>query len=283
MMVDQQSLPRKLSKLPLRFLASCRCSIQLLTGWLLLTSGGWVIAFSTSADAQRRLPNYPTFDSLPPASDTQPVIFPQDTLPSVSPYTPNNQREYNFQAPSTPNRSRDFPARSLYRVDIYGDNPLLLTEVRRIEPEAFVRQNGVIQAGVFADQFNAQQRVRVLESQGIPAQINAIPANEPSFSSYTSEPFSIPSSRESVRVPDINTASRISSGYFVVIPGRFAELPNLTDRVVQLGARREAVLQREEPRGPHVALGPFGQKSEAERWNAYLRAQGLDARVYFDR
>lgn len=272
MMIDQQSQLRKFSKL--------YCSIQLSTRLLLLISGGWVMAFSTSADAQS-LPNYPTFDSLPPSQNTQPLIYPQDTLPSVSPYSPNNQQESNFQAPPfTPRRSLDFPARSLYRVDIYGDSPLLLAQVRTVEPEAFVRQNGVIQAGVFADQFNAQQRVRVLESQGIRAQINTFSANEPSFSS---EPPLTPSSREAVRVPDINTATRISSGYFVVIPGRFAELPNLADKVVQLGARRNAVLQREEPRGPHVALGPFGKKSEAERWNAYLRAQGLDARVYFDR
>ncbi|HBB34337.1 MAG TPA: hypothetical protein DDZ80_19845 [Cyanobacteria bacterium UBA8803] len=71
--------------------------------------------------------------------------------------------------------------------------------------------------------------------------------------------------------------------FFVIIPGVAKDLPNIAARVVELGFAEEEVKQRSHPRGPHVALGPFAERAEAERWHNYFRSVGIDARVYFGR
>ncbi|MCS6812024.1 MAG: DUF3747 domain-containing protein [Cyanobacteria bacterium] len=69
--------------------------------------------------------------------------------------------------------------------------------------------------------------------------------------------------------------------YFVVIPAATRDLPAIARRVNQLGVSTVNIFQRESPRGPHVAVGPFMQRGLAEQWKSYLRNAGFDARVYF--
>ena len=39
---------------------------------------------------------------------------------------------------------------------------------------------------------------------------------------------------------------------------------------------------RTQPRGAHIAIGPFSDKSEAEIWNSYFQNSGYgNARVYY--
>ncbi|MFE1745776.1 hypothetical protein [Coleofasciculus sp. H7-2] len=228
-----------------------------------------------------------------PASPNAPPAFPQDTLPSISP-NPAGRREIEFQAPppSTPSRrtpSRSTPSRStpsrnrnknprpvrrnsrLYGVFINGDSPLLLAQVRKIEPEAFVRYGGgVIQAGVFADEIKAQQRVRVLEEWGIRGQISA----------YSDQNFD--ADAENFDSRPVTSRDEVEEvAYFVVIPGSQEYLPDIASHMIRLGFPKDAVFQREVPRGPHVAVGPFEDRSQAERWSRFLRSNGMDARVYF--
>ena len=139
----------------------------------------------------------------------------------------------------------------------------MLSQVKQIEPSAFVRQeDGVIQAGVFSNEYNAQLRVRELAAQGIRSQITPI-ATEGNMLTVTAESFS---------------ANRT---YFVVIPGNSEDLPNIEAEVMTLGIGQSAVSRRTSPRGPHVAIGPFDNRGEANRWSNYLRSIGMDARVYF--
>lgn len=177
----------------------------------------------------------------------------------VPPNVPATNRELDFSAPLPPR----VPSRSsqLYRVDISGESPLLLTQVQSVEPDAFVRRGeGVIQAGVYASEANAQQRVRMLASLGIRAQV--VPIGADTANSRRLEP---------------------SRSYLVVIPGRGGNLAEMETKVIQLGVNREVVSLRGAPKGSHLAIGPFTERLEAERWSSYLRAEGMDARVYYGR
>ena len=242
----------------------------LVSGLQILLVGSWLIAFQSPTVAQQRLPDPRIFDELPPPSSSP---IPSFNTPSSPPAFPDArpERELDFRAPNPPIPSRNTrdSALRLYRVDIFGDSPLLLSQVQRIEPDAFVRQDeGVIQAGVFADEFNAQSRVRDLRAQGFQAQVTTITAGG--------------SANPRGQISDRNTRERrLDQSYFVVIPGDARELPDIATQVVQLGIRRSAVTQRESPRGPHVAVGPFGNRGDADRWSSYFRSVGMDARVYF--
>jgi superfamily II DNA helicase RecQ len=165
-------------------------------------------------------------------------------------------------------------------VEIEGNSPLLLSQVRQIEPQAFVRQrDGIIQAGVFADEYNAESRVRALAARGIRAQVTAI--------ADSGTPWAIATGTDAQLEGTPNFASDLPQyevalrGYFVVIPGKSSDLPNIAAEVVRLGVTESAVSQREAPRGPHVAIGPFESRRDADRWTNYFRSAGMDARVYF--
>ncbi len=71
------------------------------------------------------------------------------------------------------------------------------------------------------------------------------------------------------------------NAYFVVIPAARTELPTIARKVRQLGVAEVNIFQRENPRGSHVAVGPFMQRGLAEQWNTYLKKAGFDARVYY--
>lgn len=157
-------------------------------------------------------------------------------------------------------------------MDIFGDNPSLLSQVQQIEPTAFVRQEGVIQAGIFSNETNARSRVRELSALGIRSQITPLaPSTDAAL--VSSERFTSDS------LPD----RADSRGYFVVIPGDSMSLPDIAARVVSLGVAESAVSQKESPRGPHIAVGPFDNRRDADRWSNYFRSTGMDARVYFGR
>ncbi len=265
----------------------------------LLLFGSSVIVRLTPASAQQQLPDPRIFDELPPPSlspipsinaPTSPLpsslpSFPPDrreydSLPSFPP----NSREYDFQSPDSPfPPSTPTQASSLYRVDIYGASPSLLSQVQQIEPGAFVRRGeGVIQAGVFADEANAQLRVRELEAQGIPAQLTTIGTRVDAGLGNPGE-FSVDNADNPERRWREESAFRRTAerAYFVVIPGKLGDLPDIAAEVVRIGIREDEVTQREAPRGPHVAIGPFNQRENADRWSRYFRSVGMDARVYF--
>ncbi|NET83642.1 MAG: hypothetical protein F6J94_17480 [Moorea sp. SIO1F2] len=189
-----------------------------------------------------------------------------------------------------------------------GDSDWLLSQVQAIEAQAFVREGeGVIQAGTFMDRYNAQSRLRTLEALGIPARITTIEPqafddggatnlrNIPTFSSDGSITYG---SRLVYPETGLDLANRgaVSSGsnpedsresrgrsYFVAIPGNAQRLPEMVTELVKIGIAQDLVIQRDAPRGKHVAVGPFKKRGDAERWSNRLRSAGWDARVYFGR
>jgi cell division septation protein DedD len=192
--------------------------------------------------------------TLPPPPDVQ-VVDPTVAPSSDLPFIPIDK---TFQAPAASPGVQERSAAG-YRVIVNGNSTMLLQQVQRVEPKAFVsdyKGRKVIQTGVFSEQANAQQQVAMLQSQGIQAEV---------LSSATSNPIQ-------------------SSAYLVVVPGRRENLANIRAQIIQLGADRQAVIEKMAPLGPHVEVGPFSDRQTAEEWNQLLRKSGgLDARVYYTR
>ncbi|MFP4133229.1 MAG: SPOR domain-containing protein [Halothece sp.] len=222
------------------------------------------------------------------------------TLPPPPPEN-NSQsekvREYEFEAPSD---SSSASGNKLFRVQIYGSSEQLLSVVRRVEPDAFVRDGkDVIQAGLFSDQAKANSLVEELDNQGVEAEI--IPINEESqsrssnresisLSSADSTPINkeppSPEEGNEAAIADSsqNQTESKSRAYYVVIPGNREQVSTLVQRAQEAGVKSDLIQQRDAPRGTHVAVGPFESRNEASRWNEQLKAEGLDrARVYFGR
>lgn len=222
-----------------------------------------------------------------PINSTPPPIpslndIPAETAPAG--YNPTTTvQEYEFQSPVTPPAvptsgssispyytTPSFENGIAYRVEVDGTSDLLLSQVKSIDPQAFIRpKDGVIQAGIFADSANAQVRVQQLEGQGVYARIVT-----------TDVASSIPST-PTLSAQNPNPQNSAQRSYFVVIPGQESKLWDIAARVRQSGLQGYAITQKDSPRGSHVAVGPFNNNSEASRWNTYLRSMGLDSRVYY--
>lgn len=205
-----------------------------------------------------------------------------------------------------------------YMVYVNGNSPLLLDQVRLVQPDAFRQQyNGrtVIQAGLYNSEQNAREQVQQLANYGIGADITSVQRAVPAANSFASVPSppsysatngsSVPISV--VPVPDNSvefgqapnstlppppgaTASGIppaggapSSAYYVVIPSGQQTMATLRNQIVDLGISPNLVQTRTAPHGPHVAVGPFSNRSDAEEWNRFLTGFGMDARVHFQR
>jgi hypothetical protein len=80
------------------------------------------------------------------------------------------------------------------------------------------------------------------------------------------------------------TTQAANAPYYVVIPTDASNLGTLSSQVIQLGTPPDRVQQRTEPRGPHVAVGPFADRGLANRWNDFYHQAGLgNSRVFFSR
>lgn len=197
-----------------------------------------------------------------------------------------------------------------YMVFVNGNSPLLLEQVRQVQPDAFSQtHNGrsVIQAGLYNSQQNAQAQVQRLSAVGIGASVVTVQRSvaaaygatvppPPGYSAQSGSAVPIPVTA----VPDHSVAfgqapnrlpappssaalANASRAYYVVVPSGPNTVASLGNQLVTFGVASRLVQTRSEPFGPHVAVGPFGNRAEAEEWNQYLRGFGVDARVHFQR
>ena len=273
-----------------------------------LLVGGWLVLIPNSTPAQAQIHNKVLLaqeagETLPPP----PIPFGQQPSPQLQPVQ-DNQFEQNFQ-PSQPVQNNQFeqdfqpsqtvqnnqfeqnfqpsqPAQfsqynqNFERYSVYVDSSdfQTLQAIRRIEPSAYIRYyqgRNVIQSGVFNKVSNAQQRVNELQSRGIyNVRINSTNGQE-IYEGNRGD-------RSNINLP------RQASRYYVVIPTTQQELPAIAEKIRQnialynqdLG--RGGVYKKTQPRGPHVAVGPFLERFQAEKWNKYLRHIGYgNARVYY--
>ncbi|MEX0269070.1 hypothetical protein AB3R30_08000 [Leptolyngbyaceae cyanobacterium UHCC 1019] len=232
--------------------------------------------------AQQALPPPPSVPNLAPLPSLQPV----NAMPGmiIAP------QEGFFQAPAQL-PSNTFPSNTAsYQVLVNGDSPYLLQQIQRVDAASFVREyqgKQVIQAGVFSTTAEAQQRVAVLNQQGIGAQVVTATVGYQSQvmpPTYPGVPNSAMGNPAMGLNPNAMNADlpRIPF-YQVVVPTPAANYGMITNKMMTMGVRPEAIQTRRSPNGPHVAVGPFTQQREAESVSSYLRSGGMDARVFYSR
>ncbi|PAX51560.1 hypothetical protein [Brunnivagina elsteri] len=205
---------------------------------------------------------------------------------------------YDYQAPvnQTTNQTTQYNQTSIYQNNQAGErfsvlvdagtyNVQVLPVVKQVEPSAYIRSFGgraVIQAGIFSRQQNAVTRIQQLLSTGL--NLNNLRL------------FNLTSGQELALTPagqtggsnpggNPNQNQKRSNYYYVAIPARSTEFPAIEQRIQRsLGQslNNVAVVRRNSPRGTHIAVGPFAERSQAEKWNAAIKDAGLgNARVYY--
>lgn len=250
------------------------------------------------------LPPPPTLPAIQP--DLPPEFAaPEATIPTVPAATSIDLDRPAEGFPLQPEAERPSSA---YLVYVPGDSPLLLAQVQRVESSAFVDDRDgqqVIQAGVFREENRAQQQILALQQQGIEAQMQRVTrstpptADQPEAVAMNGLPpdllpeVAVPQQVEFGQpldfpiAPASSAVAVRSSSYYVVVPGRRSNLPDIANLVTLLGGglnvSEDEVQERGAPRGPHVLVGPFVDRRTASRWNRYFRDFGLDARVYYRR
>ncbi len=270
--------------------------------WLAMLLGVYVLITPSSVSVAQDSPSPPLIiEELPPGPND--LNFPSQQPPTITPEPENNNEEFDYQVPTIPvpnsRPSNPTPSSSTtysdyYRVEVEGDSSLLLTQIQNIEPEAFIRgREGTIQAGLFSERYNAQQRVEVLESQGFRAKVVSVDVavSRPNNTSYPAPVYRQPQPNTPVNpsnnnIPTVlNNSNNVQQsdedkGYFVIIPASRQNLPIIAATVAESGIDLRSIRQKQGPIGSHVAVGPFATRSLAERWNSYLRWAGMDARLH---
>ena len=267
----------------------------LMGGWLLLIPNNVLMA----QEAGEILPPPPIPFGQQPSPQLQPVEESQIEQ-NFQPSQPlqDNQIEQDFQPPQplqnnqfAPNFQPSQPAQfsqynqnvERYLVYVDGSDFQTLQAIRQIEPSAYIREyqgRNVIQSGVFNRVSNAQQRVNELQSRGI---YNARIISFVNGQEIDAGNRGFGGDRSNINPP------KQASRYFVVIPTTQEQLPAIAAQIRQNLAqfsrdlaRSGGVLERTQPRGPHVAVGPFSDRFQAGEWNKYLRNIGYgNARVYY--
>ncbi|MFO5441275.1 MAG: hypothetical protein ACLBM4_22070 [Dolichospermum sp.] len=158
--------------------------------------------------------------------------------------------------------------RNFERYFVYVDSSdfQVLQRVKQVESNAYIRNyNGrnVIQSGVFHKESNAQIRVRELELNGV---FGAKIVNAANLEV----------------IPNNPNQQKERKYYYIVIPSHHNNLRSFGREIRQKISANINVFMRTQPRGAHIAIGPFSDKSEAEIWNSYFQNSGYgNARVYY--
>ncbi len=188
------------------------------------------------------------------------------------------QNEFDFNSQFNQNSES-------YLVIVDNTDPNLLQQVRRVEPTAFEGLfigRSVIQAGVFGQLDNAQERIRQLQDLGIGSRIYSRNTGREIDNSYGGN-SSAPGTVLDPIARNDNRSEQRTKYYYVVIPDKLDQLFEIENQIKQsAGGNTVGVFRRNAPRGPHVAVGPFAGRLQAEQWHYYIRSLGLNnARVYY--
>jgi len=172
-----------------------------------------------------------------------------------------------------------------YLVIVDNTDSRLLEQVRIVEPTAFAGDflgRSVIQAGVFRRLNNAQERIRELQAYNIGSRIYSRTTGREIANSYGGDFNNRGGIPETISRNNNRRQTR-TKYYYVAIPDEPNKLFTIESQIRQsAGGNSVGVAVRNAPRGPHVAVGPFTGRLQAEQWNYYIRSLGLNnARVYY--
>lgn len=221
------------------------------------SSQGWRLLIAALLLGGTALPlrSQTVVEGLPPPPNLpaiQPALPPEFATPSTVPAaTPADRPTEGIPLqPEAEPRSPRTERERAYLVYVDGDSPLLLAQVQRIESSAFVDDRDgeqVIQAGVFGEENRAQQQVLALRQQGIEAQMQRITRSTPptedrpaAVATNGLPPDLLPEVPVSQQVefgqplntPIAQTSNPVavrSSSYYVVVPGRRSNLPDIAN------------------------------------------------------
>ncbi|MBD2141807.1 hypothetical protein H6F39_10620 [Anabaena sp. FACHB-1250] len=168
-----------------------------------------------------------------------------------------------------------------YFVYVDSSDFQVLQRVQQVEGNAYIRNyNGrnVIQCGVFHQQSNAEIRVRELELNGVfgarivnSANLEIKPNNSGQQTAYDNNQNNPNNYQQEAR-----------KYYYIVIPSHPNNLRSFGTEIRQKISANINVFMRTQPRGAHIAIGPFSDKYEAKIWNSYFQNSGYgNARVYY--
>lgn len=228
------------------------------------------LGVTATGQAQQALPPPPSVPSLNELPSLAPVPPPQGipAFPQPSGYPQEAVFQAPMPAPAIPS--------NLYQVVVYGDSQYLLQYVRSIDPTAsLIDQQGkrAIQVGSFNTEAEAQQRATILAQKGVAAQILRLNGGYTGPAAIALGMNPQPASFGVVQ----------GSHYQVVVPIRPDQFATVSTRMISMGIKPEAIQAKRAPLGPHIAVGPIFNESEAESVSRYLRTGGMDARVYYAR
>ncbi|MCP6759669.1 MAG: SPOR domain-containing protein [Fischerella sp. CENA71] len=253
----------------------------------LLAGCSILICYSTPTSAQINTSNNKLLAQTP-----LPIIPPSNN--NLLPPVPTNTQEFTIPQLNTTRQqylnnrgvvqNQNNQTFERYLVYVENNNSQTLQRVRLIEPTAYIRQvqgRSVIQAGIFSKPANAQQRIQQLAANGIyGAQIISFTNAQqiPNYSQNTNNNIYYPYYSQS------NIQPEPSKHYYVAVPANSQNIAVIANQIRSNIEQQIGVTTKNQPRGSHVAVGPFAQRSQAEQWNNYLRSIGFgNSRVYYAR
>jgi hypothetical protein len=230
------------------------------------------------------LPTAPGMNGLPPLTPipmvqgAQPVVvsptgYPQPNFSGVTYPVPAGYPVMPQSAIAQPQAQPQIAQpQTAYTVVVNGDSPYLLQLIQQMEPAATLQDykgRQVIQAGVFPSERDAMQRIAFFQQQGIAAQVVPVSLG-----------YQTPTAMRANGMPMVSQPKK-SPHFEVVVPTGSENFGMVTNKLMSMGVKPEAIQAKQVPLGPHVAVGPFSEINEARSVSSYLRTGGLDARVYY--
>jgi hypothetical protein len=161
------------------------------------------------------------------------------------------------------------PTSSTYRVVIDSSDPLVLQQIKRIEPKAFFQMFSnnrvLIQTGAFATEYAARQQMALLARNGYQSILVGGP-QQPGGG------------------PVVTPPAAIGRGYYAIVPSAPETERETLNKIISAGINGDQIQFRLQPFGRHYAIGPWSKRQGAEDMVRFLKERtSVDARAYYQR
>jgi hypothetical protein len=195
------------------------------------------------------------------------LIFAQGAIAQTA-LPPITDLAFPSQAGQTYNYGTN-PTSAIYRVVIDSSDPLVLQQVKRIEPKAFFQMFSgnrvLIQTGAFATEYAARQQMALLTRNGYQSLLVGGP-QQPGGG------------------PVVTPPSAIGRGYYAIVPSDPETEREMLNKILSAGINGDQIQSRLEPFGRHLSIGPWSKRQGADDMVKFLKERtSVDARAYYQR